>query len=84
MSVQGISQFGEMLEAQGFCLVNPGLQECGSELFVGQVPKAAKILFEKVRGVEGFIDLHEHHEPFKGTGVEMFESFEQEKAAEVI
>jgi hypothetical protein len=81
MSVQGISQLGEMLEAQGLCLVNPGVQECLSELFVGKIPKATKILFEKVRGVEGFIDLHEHHEPFKGTGVEMFKSFEQEKTA---
>lgn len=81
MSLQGISQFGEMLEAQSFCLVNPGVQECGSELFVGQIPKGTKILFEEVRSVEGFIDLHEHHEPFKGTGVEMFKSSEQEETA---
>jgi len=58
MSIQGLSQFGEMLEAQGICLVNPVIQECGSELFVGQIPKGAKVLFEEVSGVESSFLVH--------------------------
>jgi len=81
MAIHGVSQLGEMREAQGVGLVNPGVQKDGSELLVGQIPKGAQVLFEEVSGVEGFIDLHEHHEPFEGTGLEVFECSEQEETA---
>ena len=81
MSLQSVSRLGEVLEAQGLGLVNPGVQEGSSEFFIGQTPKGAKVLFQEVGGVERFIDLHEHHEPFKGTGFEIFECSEQEEAA---
>ena len=81
MSIQGISQLGEMPETQGLGLLKPGVQEGGCKLFIGQTPKGAQILFEQVSGVERFIDLHEHHEPCKRTGRETLQCPEQEEPA---
>jgi len=42
MSIQGVSQLGEMLEAQGGGLGNRGVQEGGCELFIGQIQKVRR------------------------------------------
>jgi hypothetical protein len=81
MPLQGIGQFGEMFQTEATGLVNPAIQEGGAEFCVGQIPKCAQVLFEQISGVEGFIGLHEHHEPFKGAWFEVFQGSEQQEAA---
>ena len=76
MPLQGVGQFGKMFHTEATGLVNPSIQEDGAKLCVGQIPKCAQVLFEQISGVEGFIDLHEHHEPFKGAGFEVFQGSE--------
>jgi len=76
-----VGNFDEVFQAERSRLIHPGEEEGFSRPGTGQIPEHAEIFLQKVRLIEGFVDLHEFHEAFQGMGWEMFHAAQQEESA---
>jgi len=65
MLSEGISQFDEMFESEGSCLIDPGLEKDSRCVVIREIPEHAEVLFEEVCLVQGFVDFHKVHKVFQ-------------------